>query len=234
MKVLCTKCQNHTEHTLHSEFVKNEDDDKHQWIQEERYQIVICAGCKTATFRYMYTDSELQYINSHEGANDEDDYDIKLYPIRGMHLLKTKVFYNAEFIKQIYAETIEAYNSGQYLLCSGGLRAIVEGICIDKGIESGMVEYIGKGGTKDKKKSKSLNGKINELLNQGYINPRSADALHELRFLGNGALHALEVSKATELKVAINLIEHIIDNIYEFADKIEGLKKARPFKKDIE
>jgi hypothetical protein len=128
-----------------------------------------------------------------------------------------------EKIAMIYKESIDAYNSGAYILVAAGLRAVIEAICSSKKIDRGTVPYKNGG----KNTSKNLEGKIHGLMDEGYVSPRQLEALHELRFLGNTALH--EIDKPTELQIniAFSIIESIIEVIYGFEDKSKKLRDFR-------
>jgi Domain of unknown function (DUF4145) len=98
---------------------------------------------------------------------------------------------------------------------------VIEGICIDKKIEKGEVTDA-KG---NKKMSKGLDGKIEALNATGNITRANADVLHELRFLGNEALHELTAPSLDELRLAITIVENTIDNLYELKHKGGLLKE---------
>ena len=123
----------------------------------------------------------------------------------------------------IYRETIDAINNDSNILCSGGIRAIIEGICIDKGIDRGEV----KKSNGEKQILKNLEGKIGGLSSNGLLTKENTEILHDLRFLGNEALHELSAPSKEELKLAINIIEHTLENIYELHDKAKRLKAER-------
>jgi len=59
------------------------------------------------------------------------------------------------------------------------------------------------------------------------INKVNADILHELRFLGNEALHELTKPQPEELQIGIKIIEHILENIYELSSQANELKAIR-------
>ncbi len=42
-----------------------------------------------------------------------------------------------EILDRLYRETIDAFNNSSFLFCAGGLRALVEGICADRGVTDG-------------------------------------------------------------------------------------------------
>lgn len=104
-----------------------------------------------------------------------------------------------------------------------GIRTILEGICKDKKIYKGLVP------DKDGKEHnrKSLEGKIYGLLQNGLISETQSSALHELRFLGNNAVHDLEEPSREELQSALDIIEHMIDDLYELPLKSQKLKIKR-------
>jgi hypothetical protein len=130
--------------------------------------------------------------------------------------------------RRIYRETIEAYNNELYTLTAGGLRAIVEAICIDKAIADGPVEEKDKatGGTKIVRRN-NLQGKIFGMAEKGFLTQKQAEVLHEHRFMGNEALHDLEMPDPDNLKLAIDIIEHTLVTIYELEHRAAALKAAR-------
>ena len=122
---------------------------------------------------------------------------------------------------------IYTYNNEIYSLCAAGLRSIIEGICAERNISDGEVEYTDKNGDKKKKRSKTLQGKISGLAEKGVLTKDNAEILHELRFLGNKALHELTTPQPEELQLGINIIEHILENIYDLPSKAKELKAIR-------
>ena len=70
----------------------------------------------------------------------------------------------------------------------------------------------------------NLEGKINGLYEQGILTQKQSNILHELRFFGNRAVHELAVPSKDSLKMAMEILEQIIFNIYELSAKTEKLK----------
>jgi len=218
MKVFCIQCKQETNHKVIHETKKsfNHND---EIFADGLWQIIECKGCEEITFREVWINSE-----------DTDPYDgspienIKLYPIRSKDILPIKPFYNVPFkVRNIYREMIDAFNNGMFVLCSGGLRATIEGICNSKGILDGPVKR-NKNGTVVNKRSKDLQGKISGLFENGLLTKQHAEILHQHRFLGNEALHTLDQPTKEELKIAIEIIEHTLDNLYELSEKVSILK----------
>ncbi len=121
-----------------------------------------------------------------------------------------------ENINAIFIETFAAYQYGQNILCAGGIRAIIEAICKDKGIET--EEYTNtKGVTKQRKLT--LPEKIASLSEKGYITENHQDTLtNKIKVLGDQALHGLVKFPKEELATAINIIKQTLENIYTLAE----------------
>jgi hypothetical protein len=100
------------------------------------------------------------------------------------------------FLAYIYEESIRAFNANCPLLCAGGLRALLEGICKDKMARGSNLE-------------KKINGLAQWV-------PASVLAnLHGFRFLGNRAMHDLEVPAYKDLALAVEVMEDVMNAIYE-------------------
>lgn len=216
MKLQCKVCKIITNHELIKEHKESWDNE--EFWGSDTWQIVRCKGCEDVSFRHLTMFSE----DRDEHGNLEEK--VNVYPIRGKDLLSAKDFYSlSPTIRVIYKETIEAFNIQSWTLCAIGVRAIIEGICIEEKIESGTVTNPKSGKTYI---SKNLDGKIAGLKEKGLLAVKHADLLHELRFLGNEAVHELVQPSTTELKFAIEIIDHTIENVYELEEKIRHLKAA--------
>lgn len=221
MKSLCSNCNIYTNHQVLAEYEFNyvvEGDD--YWVKKT-YQVIKCNGCDSIRFRYLYTD-ELIYSSHGQYMSDEDMCEQKVYEVSSFNILPYKSFeITPDKIISIYNETINAYNSESLLLCAGGIRSIIEGTCNENGIKKGPI--IDKNGKT--LMSCSLNGKIEGLKASGYITKDNVEILHNLRFLGNSALHELESPSKDELRLAISIIEQTLDNVFELQYKAKILKE---------
>jgi hypothetical protein len=166
------------------------------------YQIIKCSGCNTISYRSYNYFSEYQDIDN-DGTWEER------YP-RPEERLKKKFYYLPSLFKHIYNEIIEAYNKKCFILCSVGIRALLEGICKEKGIIDGNLEQ-----------------KINKLHENSFINSQHKDILHKIRFLGNYAVHELQTPTKKEIITAMDIIEHIIESLYEVLGKAKILRKGK-------
>ncbi len=193
------------------------------WWDKSGFQIIKCGGCDEISFRKLYNDVAMQ-------GNSKDDETIQeLYPQRGSHSRPIKVFRGVPIeITKIYRETIDAFNSNLKLLCSVGVRAIVEAICLDKKIVNGEV----KSPNGEVLISKKLDGKISGMATKGFLTSDNAETLHEIRFIGNEAIHELTQPSLEELRLAIDIVELVIENIYIVKRKALHLQQRRENRKN--
>ncbi len=228
LDAFCNTCNHENEHevvmsldTHGDEMVELGDDIPPISIQwANHYQIISCGGCKTVSFRHGRWFSE-------DMAEDCDGRSTLLYPVRVKDKLVAKEYRNAPpHVRRIYRETIEAFNSEGLTLCAGGLRAIVEGMCATHRVKKGPVKVKTKAGWVVKREG-NLRGKISGLQEKGLITKRNAETLHSHRFLGNDALHDLEMPSVAELKLAIEIIEHTLAGIYEMTELHREIKWRR-------
>ena len=50
--------------------------------------------------------------------------------------------------------------------------------------------------------------------------------LHQHRYLGNEAVHELKAPSSDELRLAIEIIEHVVEQLYEIPQKAVALKRT--------
>ena len=105
-------------------------------------------------------------------------------------------------------------------------RSHVEGICKDKGVKSGNVNYV-KGDKYKTEVRKDLWGKIAGLAEKNYVTHETAEMLNQHRFLGNAAAHEMDRPSNRELNSAFDIIDHVLKEIYELKRTHEELKRSR-------
>jgi len=224
IKLYCSQCKQYTNHKALKEIEEEYQDSQSHgpiWCKFV-WQILQCEGCEYTSFRKVILDSDC--IDG-EGKPIEQE---TLYPERGEDKLSVKDIPGVSFeLDSLYTETIKAYNSKMHLLCAAGLRAIIEGICLEKNVRNGLITKIDKSGNEETKRSKDLQGKIAGLAEKGFLTEKHAESLNELRFLGNEALHELERLSVEELKLAIEIVEHTIENIFALKQKTEDLRRTK-------
>lgn len=204
--IRCLTCQVVTDHHIvqeHREIDHNSEDGTTLW---STWQIVRCAGCRTVTF-----------VERSRFSEDADETGIpeqvRCYPRREAHARPVRSFPSVpENLSRIYRELMECFNGGAPTLCAAGLRAIVEGICADRGVVDGPVANTETGVVETRT---NLQARIEGMAHRNLLTRAHATTLHEHRFLGNDAVHQLTVPNVANLAAAIHVIEHTLENIYE-------------------
>lgn len=218
--VLCIECKRSTKHLVAASLDKiGSHSDDEGWSVEwaDHYQIVKCQGCENVTFRHTSWFSE-----DYPG----DALTERLYPKRDAQTITAKGFLNVPTtLRRIYTEVVDCFNNESMTLCAAGLRALVEGVCADQSIADGPVVVPAAGGGMQTVRKSNLEGKIAGLHERGLLTRSSADTLHEHRFLGNGAVHELLKPSVAELTLAIDIVEHILEQLYEIPEKALELKQ---------
>lgn len=201
VKSYCRDCGKPTNHkVLHEDTESSRED----YSYDMKLQIVICMGCSTKSFRQEFVDIEGAY------PIDDNEWDvpttITVYPksIEG-HREIAEMAEVPDIIRKIYSEILIALKEDAKLLAGLGLRASVEAICNDLDI-----------------KGKNLELRIIKLATGGYISKNDVERLHGIRFMGNDAAHDIKTPKNDSLKVALQIIEHLIASVYILEKNANG------------
>lgn len=203
INVTCRNCKNSTNHLILKDVhIDGQYGDEYygEWQTmvdwQKDYQIIQCLGCENITFRNISSNSEdIIQISPYDY---EEVITEKLYPNpeNGREALEDSYILPTN-LKRIYDETLNTLNSGQAVLSGIGIRAIVETVCKDKNTTSG-----------------NLFGKINELVTLGVLTQDGAHILHKLRTLGNDAAHEVKPHTNTQLGLAFDVIDHLLQGVY--------------------
>lgn len=224
--VQCIECNRETKHRVAASLDKDgtQYDKREGWSVEwiDNYQVIQCQGCQTVTFRHLNWFSEAWQPEFDEPGTIE-----RLYPKRDANTLRPETLLNVPTtLRRLYAESIDCYNNESLTLCAAGLRALVEGLCADQGIVDGPVTVPAKGGGMQVIRKDNLEGRISGLHEKGMLTQASAQTLHEHRYLGNEAVHQLARPSQGELRLAIEIIEHMLEQLYEIPQKALDLKQS--------
>ncbi|WP_242494569.1 DUF4145 domain-containing protein [Brumimicrobium glaciale] len=203
-KFFCRNCKgirNHKE--IHQEKTRGGDYEGYfQWMRN--FSIIQCLGCETISFLEIYGDTEM--IEHNENGEPDYYFDSTIYP---SYLNKSEELdyqhFIPESIRLIYGETISAFKADSYILTAGGLRAIIEAICNHLKIKKG-----------------NLADRIDLLHNKGHLTLSESKRLHSIRFLGNDALHEIEKPKKDHLYILLDIINHLLANLFINDKKLKG------------
>ena len=207
LDLACAECGTETSHKALAgvnESGQSPDDDITYWME---YWTVQCQGCKTVSFCRATTTTE-----------DVDDEGVPiatydLYPARlNGHKKMSWDGPMPHEIYRIYEETHAAICQGSAVLSGIGIRAVVEAVCKNQGVNG------------------KLNKQIDKLAAKNIITAKHAKTLHRLRFMGNDAAHDVKAHKPKELSAGIKVVEHLLHSVYgvdKIADGLPRLPTAR-------
>lgn len=173
--------------------------DYESYIEDEPLYIEarlwFCRGCDTCFMEAVY--------------NQGDPFPLKAetFPPRQMLLVAYKEYMKLPRpLEATYREVIKSFNHDLLILCTVGLRALLEGICVDKQVYG-----------------KSLYQRIEGL--RQFLPDNIVDSLHTFRFMGNEAVHELKAPSKYGLKQCIDVIEDLLNFLYELDYKVRRLPK---------
>ena len=203
-KIYCNVCRRSNLHTLKfTHYVCDGDPSEDHYFEEWTDSLWACCGCESATLVHRWA------IPNAEGVDGAPQPEVHIYPPRTNGAAQAKYFLKLPpKLAKLYGETIDAFNAGSLLLCTIGLRALIEGVCTDKGIEGKNLE-------------KQIDGLVTFIPNQTLI-----DSLHGFRFAGNDAAHDLEAMYPTDAENAIEVMEGLLNFLYDFDYKAARIKDA--------
>ncbi len=189
--IFCNRCKSETNHICEAEHVRNFIDEESRFEEQLGFRLWICAGCERGTLEEFYTNDAMY------GYNGESGFDVSYYPERTTLHVEGKRFKQLpKKLEAICREVLHAYNYQLGVLCSIGIRALLEGICADRGITA-----------------RNLEDRINGLAS--IIPQNIVSNLHSIRFIGNVAAHELSAPDRSELRLAIEICEDLLNYLYE-------------------
>lgn len=221
-QIYCNTCgieTNHKLETMHLRYVNASQMQQYQFVEEVRleeplyfdeneavfvYNLWICQGCGAATLQEACT---ARTLVSDDGIQVAWSYDF--HPRRLKEGWQRKPFSMPLQLGITYQEVVESFNAGLVILCSIGLRTLLEGICVDKGITDEVAW--------------GLEEKIDKLGEYGHVPSNIAQSLKSFKFIGDSAAHGLEVPEAEDLKLAIEVMEELLAFLYSLGYKAQSL-----------
>lgn len=207
--VYCNRCKGDTRHEcllnksrLEDTFIEEASFFTEQWL----YIVWQCLGCDSLTLEERYTfDGQLD-------SDGEYWWDVTFHPSRVRDQLRQKYFNRLpDNLKNIYKESIATFNASARVLCAAGLRSLIEGICVNKGISG-----------------KNLEEKIDGLA--AILPANIVKNLHSLRFMGNIATHELAPPPTDDLRLAVDICEDLLNYLYELDYKTSLLRESTSFR----
>lgn len=170
-----------------------------------QYEICQCRGCETVRFRQVSWST----FDVDEMGNPETT--VRVFPeVMAGDRTPVEVHDFPDAVGRIYIETVKALNAGALILSGGGLRAIVEAICIDQKVSGG-----------------NLQAKIDDLVAKGLLAKPQAELLHEERYIGNAALHEISPPAKADIEDGLLIVEGLLNTIYTLPGRAQRLRQKR-------
>ncbi len=199
----CQKCKQNTKHDVIHQVALTTDPDEDGYppfTYLDCYQIVSCRGCDHHSFRVGWKIDD-----------EEEDWSWTNFPEKSTDRKPAShTMFVPRTVRALYLETLSAKNARADILASAGLRATVEAICTDRGLVKG-----------------DLKAKIDALFQEGILPKNNAEYLHQLRFLGNDAVHDMVAAPKEEFDIALEILEHLLQSLYELPRRAKNLVNYR-------
>jgi hypothetical protein len=217
-KAFCNRCNGLTNHIVKAEHnidesaeIDNDGVIESHYLGSFSYQIIECNGCDSITYRSI--DFFPDFLDMDESTGNWTVSNGKTFetyfPDRLENsMIEKRIVGIPNLLKRAYQEVLQCYNSDLRILCSAGLRAMIEGICNHHQING-----------------PTLKDRIDALGKNGLISTELSKSLQAHRFIGNKALHQLSFAEKNELKDAIELIEITMENLFGVPDRHKELSK---------
>jgi hypothetical protein len=199
-------CRECCRNTMHEILANHEDEsDPAGYHQKESWQIVRCNGCLSCGFRLRLDDFEM--VEEDADGNMSHDVTLTQYPsFLSEHKSLKETYLLPALIQKVYKQTLKALSDSSYVLAGIGLRACIEAVCNELKVS----------GT-------SLEKRIDQLFKAGHVSNGDKRRLHAIRFLGNDAAHEIKEPNDYEIRVALDIVEHLLNSVFVLESKAKSL-----------
>lgn len=200
----CRSCGRSTRHEVLHFFEEESDPDFYN--EKDTWQIVRCLGCHNVGFRHKNDDYEtMEEIEPGEFIHAQT---IEIFPkvIKNHRGLKNTQ-YIPPIIGKVYRQTLSAYSESAYILAGIGLRATIEAVCNHLNISGPTLEK-----------------RIDNLYKNGHVSNSDKRRMHAIRFLGNDAAHEIKDPKESDLRIALEIVEHLLNSLFILEKRAKKLE----------
>lgn len=122
------------------------------------------------------------------------------------HKRLQETYYLPALIRKIYEQTLKALGEQALVLTSIGLRACIEATCNELGLSASNLEK-----------------RIDQLFKAGHVSNADKKRLHAIRFLGNDAAHEIKEPNQSDIRVALEIVEHLLNTVFILERKASRL-----------
>ncbi len=205
-KVVCSRCDTKTNHIVCSSVQLNWNFEEDDIQGSDIYEIIRCSGCDAISFRLSSSNSEDYDIDEEGNFSYSSSEEIFPNRIMGRTALK-EIYLLPDKIRSIYKETHAALCTKLKVLAGVGIRALVEAVC-----------------SEERAVGDNLEKKIDNLVLKGTLTASNSKVLHKTRILGNRVIHEVLAASDSELDVAFDIVENLLETVYIIPKKAERLK----------
>jgi hypothetical protein len=198
----CRQCACTTNHEILHQTIQQGNSDFYE--ERDTWQVLKCLGCGTLGFRHIYEDFE-RMVETPDGERPSTTSRRYPYAVAG-HKVLNHLYLVPHLISKVYRQSVAAYAGEASIVASMGLRATIEAVCNHLAISGS-----------------SLQKRIDSLFKGGHISSADKKRLHAIRFLGNDSAHEIRQPKATELAVALEIVEHLVKSVFILEKRAQGL-----------
>jgi hypothetical protein len=199
----CRTCSRKTRHEILS--AHEDESDPIGYHEKYTWQVVRCLGCETYGFLRRYDDFESVFEDPYGELHNESS--LTVYPsVLSDHRALEEHFFLPSLIQKVYRQTVQALSDKSYVLASMGLRACIEAVCNNLKVSGATLEK-----------------RIDQLFKGGYVSNGDKLRLHAIRFLGNDAAHEIIEPKGADIRVALDIVEHLLNSVFVLKAKAKSL-----------
>lgn len=230
-KIYCNTCMRPTNHSVEKKVlqhdVEGDPGESMQLLCTHEFSILQCMGCDAISFRQLEEYPRFLDVDGfvRRGALSSKRTFERFFPPRKNDSFEiTAIRGLPDDLLIPLQETLECYNSDSRILCTAGLRLVTE-ILIDQVL---LIKSEIKADPEDPEKPNNLNlfGKLNLLLeDKKYASIH--DALQEFRKLGNAALHNAARPSRKELRLGLDLLVQVLNQVFSMPEDVEKLRSQR-------
>lgn len=200
----CRRCNTKTRHQIQAVIVNK----RHDYWENERdtWAVVQCLGCLTNAFHFRNEDFE-EVFEDVDGDLQHSVTSTSFPSVIQNHRPLSGTDHLPSLINTIYQQTVKALSQSADVLASIGLRATIEAVCNNLNVSGS-----------------NLQKRIDSLFKAGYVSNGDKKRLHAIRFLGNDAAHEIKQPYRTEILVALEIVEHLLNTVFILESRAKGLE----------
>jgi hypothetical protein len=199
----CRSCARSTRHEISAEVTNRVEE---WWANElDSWRIIRCQGCHTYSFQMKHEDFD-EIEEDENGLHHAVSFDVYPSVVKNHHGL-THTHLLPPLISTIYLQSVKALSQYNNVLGSIGLRACIEAVC----------NHLDISGT-------NLQRRIDQLFKAGHVSNGDKKRLHAIRFLGNDAAHEIKQPKPLDIRIALEIVEHLLNTVFILESRAAGLE----------